>query len=70
MSEQSPEVHHIEWSKNDQPLHLDAKKYVGGGVHDSHFTIMSPTNEDKGNYSCKVTNAVGFLSKSVNLGNM
>lgn len=63
-------MHHIEWSKDGQPLHLDAKKYVGGGVHDSHFTIMSPTNKDEGNYSCKVTNAVGFLSENVNMGNM
>lgn len=67
---QSPEVHHIEWSKNDQSLQIDAKKYVGGGVHDSHFTITSPTYEDRGNYSCKVTNAVGFLSKNVELGNI
>lgn len=70
VSEQSPEVHHIEWSKNGQPLHYDAKKYVGGGVHDSHFTIMSPTYEDRGNYSCTVANAVGFISKDVILGNI
>lgn len=70
VSEQSPEVHHIEWSKNGQPLHYDAKKYGGGGVHDSHFTIMSPTYEDNGNYSCKVTNDVGFLLKNVILGNI
>lgn len=35
-----------------------------------HFTIMSPTYEDRGNYSCKVTNAVGFLSMNVILGNI
>lgn len=63
-------VHHIEWSKNGQPLQIDAKKYVGGGVRDNHFTIMSPTYEDRGNYTCTVTNAVGFSSKNVILGNI
>lgn len=64
---QSPKVHHIEWSKDGQPLDNN-KKYVGGGVHDNCFTIASPTSEDKGNYSCKVTNAVGSVSKKIFLG--
>lgn len=66
---QSPKVHHIDWSKNSKPLD-DNKKYVGGGVLDRCFTIMSPTYEDRGNYSCKVTNAVGSVSKEILLGNV
>lgn len=67
---QSPRVRHIEWSKNDQPLDYDSKKYLGGGILDSRFTIMSPTYEDRGNYSCKVTNAVGTVTKNIMLGNV
>lgn len=35
----------------------------------NHFKIMSPTFEDKGKYSCTVTNAVGSVSKDVTFGN-
>lgn len=70
VSKQSPKVHHIEWSKNDQQLDNNSKKYVGGCVHDNCFTIKSPSSEDRGNYSCKVTNAVGSVSKNVMLGNV
>lgn len=68
--DQSPKVHHIEWTKNGQPLDNNNKKYVGGGVHDSCFTIESPTYEDRGNYSCKVINAVGTVAKNIMLGNV
>lgn len=68
--EQSPKVHHIEWSKNDQQLDKDSNKYVVGGVDDGHLTIKSPTYEDRGNYICKVTNAVGSESKNIMLGNV
>lgn len=63
-------MHRIEWSKNGQPLQHDTEKYVGGGIDESCLTITSPTNEDKGNYSCKVTNAVGSVSKDITLGNI
>lgn len=68
VSEQSPKVHLIEWSKNDQQLDNDSNKYVGGGVDDCHLKIKSPTYEDRGNYICKVTNAVGSESKNIMLG--
>lgn len=68
--DQSPKVHHIEWSKNGQPLDINNKKYVGGGVHDSFLTITSPTYEDRGNYFCKVTNAVGTVQRNAMLGNV
>lgn len=68
--EQSPKVHQIEWSKNGQQLDNNSKKYAGGSVHDNCFTITSPTNDDKGNYSCKVINAVGSVSATISLGNI
>lgn len=68
--DQSPKVHHIEWSKNGQSLDINNKKFVGGGVHDSCLTIASPTYEDRGNYSCKVINAVGTVTKNIMLGNV
>lgn len=67
---QSPKIQNIEWSKNGQPLYHDVKRYVGGGIHDSRFSILSPTDKDRGNYSCKVTNAVGSVTKNVMLGNV
>lgn len=67
--QQSPRVLHIEWSKNDQQLDKNSKKYVGGGPNDSRFRITSPTYEDMGNYSCRVTNAVG-TTKSILIGNV
>lgn len=67
---QSPEVHQIEWTKNGQQLDNNGKKYVGGGVQDSCFTIKSPTNDDRGNYSCKLINAVGSVSTTISLGNI
>lgn len=63
--DQSPKVHHIEWNKNDQPLVNNNKKYVEGGVHESCFTIASSTYEDRGDYSCKVINAVGTVTKNM-----
>lgn len=68
--EQSPKVKQIEWSKNGQQLHNNSKKYAGGSVYDSLFTIMSATKDDRGNYSCKVINAVGSVSANIRLGNI
>lgn len=64
--ERSPKVHLIEWSKNDKQLEND-NKYVVGGKDDRHLTIKSPTYEDRGNYTCKVTNLVGSKSKNIML---
>lgn len=70
LSSQSPEVNCIEWKKNGQPLDKKTKRYIGGSVGDKYLTIASPTYEDRGEYSCTVTNAVGSMSKSVMLGNI
>lgn len=69
LSGQSPEVQRIEWNKDGQILDTNTYKYVGGSIYDSSFTIRLPTEEDKGKYSCIITNAVGSVSKDVMLGN-
>lgn len=69
VSRHSPKVQGIEWKKDGHVLNTNACKYVGGSIYDSSFTIRLPTEEDKGNYSCIITNAVGSVSKNVMLGN-
>lgn len=64
--EQSPEVKHIEWRKNGQPI--DFKIFVGGSLNEKSLTIISPAKEGRGKYSCTVTNAVGSVSKEIILG--
>lgn len=66
--EQSPEVKHINWCKNGEPLDRKSEKYIGGSLNENSFTITSPTDEDRGEYSCTITNAVGSISKVVILG--
>lgn len=70
LSRQSPEVHCIEWKKNGQPLDRKTSKYIGGNVDDNYLRIASTTYEDRGEYSCTVTNAVGSVSKKIVLGNV
>lgn len=67
---QWPKVQHIEWSKNGQVLVTNTSKYSGGSIYDRSLTIKLPTEEDKGQYSCKITNAVGCASKDVMLGDV
>lgn len=67
--EQSPEVKHIHWCKNGEPLDRKSEKYIGGSLNENCLTITSPTDDDRGKYSCTITNAVGSVSKAVILGN-
>lgn len=70
VSEQSPEVQRLEWSKDGRALDMTTRKFVGGSIFDRSLKIRLPTEDDKGKYSCKITNAVGSVSKSVTLGNV
>nr|XP_034321578.1 uncharacterized protein LOC105323062 [Crassostrea gigas] len=62
---QSPKVQRIDWKKDGQILNTNVWKYIGGSINDSSLTIRSPTEKDKGKYSCIITNAVGSVSKDV-----
>lgn len=69
--EKSPSVQHIKWRKNDQLLNLEkekTEKYIGGNLQAKTFTIISPSDDDRGLYSCTVTNAVGPVTKYVKFG--
>uniref|UniRef100_A0A8W8J3T1 DZIP3-like HEPN domain-containing protein n=1 Tax=Magallana gigas TaxID=29159 RepID=A0A8W8J3T1_MAGGI len=63
--EHSPQVYQEEWTKNREAIERTNFKYLGGQLYSNYFTIKSPTLDDKGTYSCTVTNAVGSASKDV-----
>lgn len=63
-----PGVSGIKWIKDEVPILKRNKKYEGGKLNDSYFTITSPTIEDRGNYSCVVENAVASVQKDVQFG--
>lgn len=64
----SPNVREIRWTKNTLMLDLSNEKYRGGKPADNCIIISSPGEEDKGEYTCTVSNAAGSVSKSVKLG--
>lgn len=66
--EQSNRMHDKNLSTNDQQMDNN-KKYDGRDIHDSRFTNTSLTDDDIGNYSSRVNNAVGSVSNNVILGN-
>lgn len=69
VSEHSPQVYQEEWTKDCKALDRKNNKYLGGQLYRNYFTIQSPTLNDKGTYSCTVTNSVGSASKDVTFGN-
>lgn len=68
VSKKSPPVKDITWSKNAQPMYIKDDKFSGGSLHDICLVIKSPSGDDKGNYSCTVTNDVGSETKYIVLG--
>lgn len=68
VKKRAPYVNEIKWIKDKIPIFNRNKKYEGGELNDSCFTITSPTIEDRGNYSCVVKNAVGNVQKEVHFG--
>lgn len=68
VSENSPQVKNIIWSKNGQPMYIKYDKFIGGSLHDSYLVIKSPSEDDIGKYACTVTNAVGSKTKDIVLG--
>lgn len=69
VSEHSPQVYLEEWAKDCKALNMTNDKYLGGQLYRNYITIQSPTLNDKGTYSCTVTNGVGSASKDVTFGN-
>lgn len=67
VSEKSPKVQDIKWSKNDQPLDMIYNKFSGGRLTDNCLVIKAPSADDKGKYSCTVKNAVGSVTKDIEL---
>nr|XP_034318682.1 uncharacterized protein LOC105324463 isoform X2 [Crassostrea gigas] len=65
VSKNSPPVRDITWSKNAQPMYIKDDKFSGGSLHDIRLVIISPSEDDKGNYSCTVTNDVGSETKYI-----
>lgn len=63
-----PYVNEIKWMKDEVLVSNRNKKFKGGELNESCFTITSPTIEDRGNYSCIATNAVRSARKNVKLG--
>ncbi|XP_056018362.1 uncharacterized protein LOC130054066 [Ostrea edulis] len=66
-NDQSPAVHNIVWTNNGKSLETNAAKYSGERLMDTYLTIHSPTLTDIGQYSCEVSNAVGSVTKFIDL---
>lgn len=64
----SPVAKEIRWTKDGLDLELSNARYRGGGLNDKCITISCPGEEDKGVYTCTVSNAAGSVSKQVQIG--
>ncbi|XP_061196858.1 uncharacterized protein LOC133205132 [Saccostrea echinata] len=63
-----PSLQKVEWSKDGKRFTTNTNKYEGGGVTDRYLKILSPSENDSGEYTCEVFNAVGSVSKVISLG--
>ncbi|XP_062592258.1 titin-like [Saccostrea cucullata] len=61
----SPVIEKIEWTKDKKRLEMDPTKYKGGGITDNYLEILSPSENDAGEYKCTVSNAVGSVVKQI-----
>lgn len=68
VKKESPYVTDMKWTKDGETIDNRNKKYNGGDLKDSYFTISSPTLEDRGIYSCSVTNAAGITEMDFRFG--
>lgn len=63
-----PYGNEIKWMKDEVPILNRNKKFEGGGLNESYFTITSPTIEDRGIYSCIAINAARSARMNIQLG--
>lgn len=68
VKKESPYVTDMKWTKDGETIDKRIRKYNGGNLKDSYFTISSPSLEDRGIYSCVVTNAAGTTKMDVFFG--
>lgn len=70
VSDQSPAVDEIKWTKDEQLLQTRTEKYSynKGTQYDATLTIHNPTRSDCGKYTCTVSNPVGAVTKSIIIG--
>lgn len=68
VKKESPYVTDMKWTKDGKTIDIRNRKHNGGNLKDSYFTISSPSLEDRGIYSCVVTNAAGTTKKDVLFG--
>lgn len=68
VKKESPYVTDMKWTKDGETIDKRIRKYNGGNLKDSYFTISSPSLEDRGIYSCVVTNAAGTTKMDVLFG--
>ncbi|XP_062568952.1 uncharacterized protein LOC134231070 [Saccostrea cucullata] len=61
----SPVLEKIEWTKDGELLRMAANKYEGGGIKDNYLKILSSSENDSGEYTCRVFNAVGSSVKRI-----
>ncbi|XP_056016974.1 titin-like [Ostrea edulis] len=66
VSNQSPAVDKIMWSKEEKPLPGSTEKYTYSR-YDAGFRIHNPTQSDSGTYTCTVSNPVGPVTDSITL---
>lgn len=65
VSDQSPAVDKIKWTKDEEPLPTRTEKY---SYIKGTLKIHNPTESDCGTYTCTVSNPVGDVTKSKILG--
>lgn len=66
MLKDSPAIDIVTWCRVGQGLRTNS--YIETGYQYNQFIITSPSEKDSGKYICTVKNAVGSVSKDVDLG--
>ncbi|XP_062584134.1 titin-like [Saccostrea cucullata] len=60
-------VHSIKWTKDGNLLDLNKPKYSGGDLESTCLKILSPEEDDIGEYGCEVPSILGSVKESLTL---